>query len=555
MVSRNKTFRQRKRQQRIMRRATPINLSADRLAHDGRGISSQSGKINFIFNALPGESWQCYFISEQARFANYHAQDALQQPHPDRSAPICAHYQECGGCQLQHLKPAAQIQHKQKVLLELLQHQTGQKQFNILPALTGPTQHYRHKARLGVKYLRDSDELIVGFRKRHAPRFIARLQQCPILAQPLADQLPVLRDMLQQLASRAHIPQLEIAISDASCVIIIRHLQALPWNDLCILQHYAQQQQWQLMLQANRPAAICSLRDAMKNANINTSSDANKDINTHKNNDTNSHADINTNTNMYAGKNANKNKNLNLSLHKKNNSQALHNHISQAITPPQSQHVEHSLQLHYQLKTWDLTLYFSPQHFTQINPIINQKMIQQALQLLDLQASDHCLDLFCGIGNFSLPMARFASQVVGVEGSPDSVMQAKHNAQHNRIANAAFSCADLSQPMIDRIDQAAPQHRHPATSMQPTAQLPNWLQQRYDKVLLDPPRCGAAAVIPLLAYWQPQRIVYIACQAASLARDCAAIMQLGYQLEQVGLMDMFPHTQHLEAMVLLTKKT
>jgi 23S rRNA (uracil1939-C5)-methyltransferase len=187
--------------------------------------------------------------------------------------------------------------------------------------------------------------------------------------------------------------------------------------------------------------------------------------------------------------------------------------------------------LSYQINAHHLTLRFAPQQFVQINDAVNQQMISQALNLLDLQPTDHVLDLFCGIGNFSLPIAKHCASVMGVEGDALAVKQATMNAAENKILNAEFFCEDLSRSAYDA----------------------TWSTQKFDKILLDPPRSGAKALMPWIAHSQASRIVYISCNPATLARDALSLIQQGYTLIKAGVMDMFPHTQHTEAMALFVK--
>lgn len=188
--------------------------------------------------------------------------------------------------------------------------------------------------------------------------------------------------------------------------------------------------------------------------------------------------------------------------------------------------------LSYRLPAFDLTLEFRPYHFTQINNALNRQMVRQVVDLLQPAPTDRILDLFCGLGNFSLALARRCGAVVGVEGESGLVDWARHNADLNGIGNAEFHVADLTAD--------------------PTARP--WYHGGYNQVLLDPPRSGAAAAIAPLAALAPQRIVYVSCHPATLARDAGELAHRhGYRLRQAGVMDMFPHTAHVESLALFER--
>ena len=182
--------------------------------------------------------------------------------------------------------------------------------------------------------------------------------------------------------------------------------------------------------------------------------------------------------------------------------------------------------LSYQLHDFDLTLQFHPSGFIQVNQSINQQMVKRAIELLDIQQDETVLDLFCGIGNFSLAAARNAKSVVGVEGDKPAVELAKLNAANNNITNATFHIGNLFE----------------------VSGHETWAKQGFDKIILDPPRSGAKEIIPFIEKWQPKKIVYISCGPATFARDTGLLKEIGYELKQVGIMDMFPHTEHVEVM-------
>lgn len=188
--------------------------------------------------------------------------------------------------------------------------------------------------------------------------------------------------------------------------------------------------------------------------------------------------------------------------------------------------------LYYALPAYNLSLGFYPLDFTQINPELNRKMIAQAIQLMQLNTHDHVLDLFCGLGNFTLAMATLVTSVVGVEGSSAMVERGYENAQRNNITNVNFYAADLTKDQQDAV----------------------WAKQRYNKILIDPPRTGAAEIIPLIAGLEADMILYVSCNPATLARDSGILTQkYGYKLQHVGIMDMFAHTLHVEAMALFVR--
>ena len=188
--------------------------------------------------------------------------------------------------------------------------------------------------------------------------------------------------------------------------------------------------------------------------------------------------------------------------------------------------------LSFRLPQWEVELAFEPLDFIQVNAGLNQKMIARALELLDAQAGERVLDLFCGLGNFTLPLARTVAEVVGVEGDAGLVARARANAQRNDLGNAQFFAADLT------------------TDQRGTP----WMRAGFDKLLLDPPRSGADEVLKQLPLQGIDRIVYVSCHPGSLARDAGFLVhERGYRLVAAGVMDMFPHTAHVESIALFER--
>jgi len=191
-----------------------------------------------------------------------------------------------------------------------------------------------------------------------------------------------------------------------------------------------------------------------------------------------------------------------------------------------------TIALSFRIPDSNVDIAFKPLDFVQVNAGMNRLMIAHALALLDPQPEDRVLDLFCGLGNFTLPLARRVGSVVGVEGDAGLVARARENAAANGITNAEFFAADL----------AADQRGAP------------WAVRDYDKLLFDPPRSGAAAMLEYLPRKKTRRIVYVSCHPGSLARDAGTLVQQhGFRLVAAGVMDMFPHTAHVESIALFER--
>jgi len=188
--------------------------------------------------------------------------------------------------------------------------------------------------------------------------------------------------------------------------------------------------------------------------------------------------------------------------------------------------------LSYRLPNHDIELIFWPTDFTQVNHEINVAMVDRVIELLAPDSGDHILDLFCGLGNFALPLARRSALITGVESDTSLIERARFNVQHNGIDNSEFHVANLA----DKGLQAS------------------FLQQDYQKILIDPPRTGAEEIINNLKLNNVQRIVYVSCNPATLARDSGILVkEKGFHLQQAGVMDMFPHTTHVESIALFEK--
>lgn len=442
----------RQRSVRKARRLEPVELSVEKLSHEGRGIAHHEGRVVFVDQALPGERVQAAFTNMKGSWAEARTQGVLQRA-PERVQPPCPYYEVCGGCSLQHMHSDYQLAFKEAMLHEKLAHSIGHESYRRLPAISSETLGYRRKARLGVRFVGKKERVLVGFRERYSA-FIADMQTCAVLDPRVGLLLPHLSSLVHSLHSYRHIPQIEVATGDRiegrnGVALIFRHLAALPDADLAQLSAFSDTHEVDVYLQPKGPDSV---------------------------------------------------------------------HLS----APRGK----SERLHYRLDEFDLTFAFHPTDFTQVNAGVNRRMVSKAIELLELENTDRVLDLFCGLGNFTLPIAGTAAKVVGVEGAASMVERGRENAARNGIVNAEFLCADLTRPPAEHA----------------------WLQGGFDKVLLDPPRSGALEVLPAVIAARPARIVYVSCNPATLARDAAVLQDAGYRLDAAGAMDMFPHTAHVESM-------
>ena len=447
---------------------SPIyTFQVESLSHEGRGIAhfgtdaahpqDKTGKKVFIRYALPGETVRAKITHETKRLEEGELIELVSEPSALRIEPICPHYGICGGCSLQHMHPDEQIQLKQNVLKSHLQHFAGLEATEWLVPIRSTRQDYRHRARIGVRYVAAKKQLLMGFRE-HQSNHLTNIKTCPILAVELSKALPELKQLLQSLKGKADIGHIELAMGDQEIALLVRHLQPLSEADQQTLLAYVRQQGWQLYLQPKS-----------------------------------------------------------------------HSSSLKRMDDPRAE-----MRLHYSLPDFDLNFAFSPLDFTQVNPSVNQQMVQLACELLDLRQGEQVLDLFSGLGNFTLALARcvgLTGRVVGVEGSDEMVQRGIENAKHNGISQVEFYSQDLTKDLSHH----------------------SWAKRGFDALLIDPPRVGAFEVMQYIPNFGAKRIVYVSCNPATLARDASVLAEHGYQLKKAGVMDMFTHTGHVESIALFEK--
>ena len=414
------------------------------LSHDGSGIAKLGERPIFVPGALPGERVR---LLPRKRRRQYQLGDLIEiiEPSESRVEPPCEYFGRCGGCAVQHLAYPAQVAFKESTLREALARIGGVEPETWLPPIVGPQWNYRRRARLGVRFVKGKQRVLVGFKER-ATRYVTDMATCAVLVEPF-DRLPgELGQMIGETSLERRLPQVELAAGEEARAAVFRVLDDPDEADLKLFADFGDQWNLDVYLQPGGPGTIRPLDP-------------------------------------------------------------------DRIRP-----------LSYRLPEFDVSIHFAPTDFLQVNAEVNESLVSQTLRLLELRATDRVLDLYCGLGNFSLPLARQAGQVLGVEGDAGLVARAAANARLNGLENATFEAADLNQPGW------------------------SFLREDWDVVVLDPPRSGAETVVRQMAEMSPRRIAYISCHPATLARDAKVLVQeQGYRLLAAGVADMFPHTHHVEA--------
>lgn len=429
---------------------------------DARGVGhlhnedGTPGKVIFVEGALPGE--RVSFVSFKKK-KNWEAarMTALQRASSMRVAPACQHFDNCGGCSMQHLEPSAQVAMKQRVLEDNLWHISKVRSENIMRPMYGPTWGYRYRARLSVRHVAKKNTVLVGFHEKKSA-FVADMTDCKILPPHIAALLVPLRELIGALSIFDQMPQIEVAVGEAVTALVLRIMAPLDANDETLLRAFADRWNIQWWLQTKGPDTAVPYYPLDK-------------------------------------------------------------------------------ELYYSLPEFGVKMPFKPVDFTQVNHHINRVLVGAALRLLEVQPQDRVADLFCGLGNFTLPLATRAREVVGIEGSTILTGRARDNAAANGLSGkTSFSTRNLFDVSTDDLVQLG----------------------KFERMLVDPPRDGAMALCQALAGLRashpemlPKRIVYVSCSPSTLARDAGILVhEAGYVLRKAGVINMFPHTSHVESMAL-----
>ena len=436
------------------RRREPVMAQADvdGLDQDARGVARIDGKVTFIDGALPGEQVRVAVVRQRRRFDEGRTVEVLRAS-PERVSPRCPHFGVCGGCTLQHLDADAQRRHKQADVLDKLAHIGGVTPQAVAEPVSGPAWGYRRKARLACKHVPGKGAVLVGFRERRA-HLVAEIGECHVLVPEVGTRIRALRELLDGLAARAAIPQIEVAAGDGATLLVLRHLEPLDAADRERLRAFARAHGLAVALQSGGPETVTALEPA------------------------------------------------------------------------------ELPELSYRLPAFDLTLTFGALDFVQVNAPVNEALVARAVAALAPRPGESVLDLFCGLGNFSLALARRGARVSGVELGDAMVARARDNAARNGIDGAFFHAGDLTRP----------------------EEVASRLAAGVRRVLLDPPRSGAEAVVDALGAGPVERVVYVSCNPATLARDAGVLVHRhGFRLRELAVVDMFPHTNHVESLSLFER--
>ncbi|WP_193086800.1 23S rRNA (uracil(1939)-C(5))-methyltransferase RlmD [Advenella sp. FME57] len=418
---------------------------------EARGIARREGKAIFVEGALPAEKVRADIVRRKSSYEIARMTSIVKESN-QRVTPRCPSFGTCGGCIMQHLDITAQVAIKQRALEDGFRHIAKMTIPRVLPPLQGPAWGYRYRARLSVRKVIKKGKVLVGFHERKS-RYVTDMTECHVLPPYVSAMLVPLRELIGSLSIDDKIPQIEVAVGQATTALLLRHLAPLNAADIEQLDAFSTRHNVVWWLQSKGPDTVRPL------------------------------------------------------------------------------HEEQADSLYYLLPQFGLKMPYKPTDFTQVNYFINRSLIAKALNLLDVQADERVADLFCGLGNFTLPLATLAREVVGIEGSSiltDRALQAA--SQHNLQEKTRFATLNLFE-----VDVA-------------------WLRDlgHFDRMLIDPPREGAQAVALALAQLEPQerptRIVYVSCNPATLARDAGILVHDGgYKLSAAGVVNMFPHTGHVES--------
>lgn len=426
-----------------------LTLTVHDLASDGHGIARSGRDVYFIPGALPGETVVAQML-ERKRKIWYCRLVSIETESEHRVEPACPHYKRCGGCDLQHLDYAQQVEMKQQRVARELSRQGIEIEHWDAPLIVTDKQwHYRRRARLGIRYNKANRDVVIGFRESNSKQLI-NIDTCPVLVEHPALDWKAWRSRLAELEGIARFTHIEVLQASETLVLVFRVLKKISEHDRDKLKFWAKELGINIYIRPDDNQPIEAIDDQP--------------------------------------------------------SCLTHNVLG------------HELTIH-------------PDYFVQVNAGVNQLMVAEAKSWLNAETGAHVWDLFAGHGNFSVPLA-VDCIVDAVEVSDEMVQAIESHAQQLGISSIAEGHALIA-------------HKADLSKSDSLKSLP-----QPDYVLLDPPRAGASACMDELVARKAKRMVYVSCDPATLARDLMTLRD-HYQVERITILDMFPHTHHIETMVLL----
>jgi 23S rRNA (uracil1939-C5)-methyltransferase len=451
-----------------VRQGEAVSIAITGLGHSGEGVGRIENYTVFVPGALPEET---VVVEIKEVKKNYGKAKLLQvlTPSPDRITPPCAIYQECGGCQLQHLNYNAQMEKKRDTVVAAAQRIGKLGELMIHPTLPALNPwHYRNKMQLPLGCA--ADKFVVGCYAQGSHKIVP-MDTCLIqhdLNNQIATVLPKIMDELGLSVYNA--------VSHQGVLRYVMGRVGTATGEVMIVlvtatDHLPQQEKLVAKVREQIPTVTSLIHNINKQA-------------------------------------------TNVMLGRKTRVIWGADHITD--------------------KLGDLVFRISPHSFFQVNTAQAQLLYEQALRYANLTGTETVIDAYCGTGTISLFLARQARQVYGIEIIEAAIADAKGNATANGISNAEFIVGDATEVLPELYKQGV----------------------KPDVIVVDPPRAGcSAAVLKTFAVLQPQRIVYVSCNASSLARDLALLSELGYETKEIQPVDMFPQTYHVEAIALIQRRT
>ncbi|MEO5766223.1 MAG: 23S rRNA (uracil(1939)-C(5))-methyltransferase RlmD [Casimicrobiaceae bacterium] len=472
-----------------------ITVDIESLDQEGRGVAHADGKVVFVSGALPGERVAIEFGKRRPSYDTARVV-SIERASASRVTPRCPHFGVCGGCTLQHADTALQIAAKQRALEDAFARIGRVRPETLLPPIDGAAWAYRYRARLSVRHVVKKGGVLVGFHERQSS-FVADMRECHVVPRKLSDLLLPLRALIESLSIRDRLPQIEVAIGEMGSETTYSKVGSeTTYSGATHSRPPGGEapREREIVSDPNSYALVMRVLETP------TPSDEEKLV---------AFADAHgVAIWLQTG-----GPGTVAPFHPKNSTLA------------------------YALPEFDVALPFAPTDFTQVNFGVNRVLVRRALALLAPQPSERVADFFCGIGNFTLPIARSGATVVGVEGNAALVRRAQENAAHNGLAaRASFVVANLFTATAESVAALG----------------------AVDRALIDPPREGAIELAKALPHRDDERalarLVYVSCNPATLARDAAVLVnERGYRLAAAGIVNMFPHTAHVESMAVFER--